>query len=199
VYAFLYSSPFGILGRNPRMPLAEQIWNGMVLEVNLKKYGVDWCMRDFTRLLHIEFEDFRVYSLTKRFNNLSMWENYAANHSGYCLEFANTGEFFPCANEVTYDDATAFDILNPEHRSGYWFFYKKVDYRSEEEIRILVPRKSTGVIPIDAQCLTRVIIGKDMPEEDRGLIREWATQRTPKLRVVSAFWDDYDQDIRIQN
>jgi hypothetical protein len=197
VYEFLYNSPFGILGRNPRMSVEEQVKHGIMLEMSLKKYGAEWCMRNITQLLHKEFEDFRVYSLTKRFNNLSMWEYYAANHSGYCLEFANAGDFFTCANEVTYGDAIEFDILKAEHRSGYWFFYKKIDYRSEEEIRILVPRKSSGVIPIDPAHLTRLILGRKMPETDGKLIREWAKQRTPELRVVSAFWDAYEQDTRV--
>jgi hypothetical protein len=198
MFQFLYSSDIGTLGRNPQMSLPEQIWHGMVLDFNLKKYGVDWCMRECTHLLHKEFEDFRVYSLTKRFNNLSLWENYAANHSGYCLEFASIGDFFTCAYEVTYGQLVAFDLLNRDHRSGYWFFCKKVDYQSEEEIRILVPRRSTGVIPIDPNCLTRLILGKDMPEDDRNVIREWASHRTPQLKIVSASWDTYEQDIHIQ-
>jgi len=36
-------------------------------------------------------EQFRVYSMTKRWNNLSLWAKYAADHTGYCLEFLNEG------------------------------------------------------------------------------------------------------------
>jgi hypothetical protein len=198
VYAFLYNSPMGILGRNPRMSLPEQIWHGMVLEVNLKKYGLDWCMGDLTKVMHKEFEDFRVYSLTKRFNNLSLWENYADSHSGYCLEFANDG-VFRLANEVNYEDAPEFDLLDDDQRSGWFLFYKRVDYRSEEEVRMHVPRMFPGgLVPFDPQHLTRLILGRHMPEADRALIREWAKQRIPELKVVNAIWDAHALDIRIQ-
>jgi hypothetical protein len=146
-----------------------------------------------------EFESFRVYSLSKRFNNLLLWENYAADHTGYCLEFANKGVFIR-ANNVTYDDAPEFDISNDDQRSGWFLFYKRVDYRSEEEVRIHVPRIFTGgFVPFDPQHLTRLILGRHMPEADRALIREWAKQRTPKLKVVTAFWDSDVLDIRIEN
>jgi hypothetical protein len=39
-------------------------------------------------------EQFRVYSLSRRFDNLSLWPKYAADHSGHCLEFANEGPLF---------------------------------------------------------------------------------------------------------
>lgn len=29
--------------------------------------------------------------MTKRWNNLSLWAKYAADHTGYCLEFLNEG------------------------------------------------------------------------------------------------------------
>jgi hypothetical protein len=146
-----------------------------------------------------EFESFRVYSLSKRINNLSLWENYAANHTGYCLEFANKGVFIR-TNNVIYDDAPEFDISNDDQRSGWFLFYKRVDYRSEEEVRIHVPRIfSGGFVPFDPQHLTQLILGRHMPEADGALIREWAKQRTPELKVVTAFWDPDVRDIRIQD
>jgi hypothetical protein len=30
------------------------------------------------------------------------------------------------------------------------------------------------------------------------VIREWASHRTPQLKIVSASWDAYEQDIHIQ-
>jgi hypothetical protein len=149
-------------------------------------------------VMHKEFEDFRVYSLTKRFNNLSLWENYADSHSGYCLEFANDG-VFRLANEVNYEDAPEFDLLDDDQRSGWFLFYKRVDYRSEEEVRMHVPRMFPGgLVPFDPQHLTRLILGRHMPEADRALIREWAKQRIPELKVVNAIWDAHALDIRIQ-
>ena len=198
LFAFLYSSRSGVLGRNPGMSVAEQIKHGMILDVNIKKHGVERLMPILERTIREEFEFFRVYSLSKRFNNLSLWENYAANHTGYCLEFANDG-VFRLANNVTYDNAPEFDISNDDQRTGWFLFYKRIDYRSEEEVRMHVPRMFPGgFVPFDPHHLTRLIVGRHMPETDRVLIREWAKQRTPELEVVTAFWDSDDQDIRIQ-
>ena len=35
--------------------------------------------------------------------------------------------------EVTYEEAVPMDVTNPEHRNGYWFFYKKPEWSNEEE------------------------------------------------------------------
>jgi hypothetical protein len=198
LFTFLYNSRSGVLGRNPSMSVEEQIKHGVILDVNIRKHGVERLMPLLEKTIRKEFEDFRVYSLTKRFNNLSLWENYAANHTGYCLEFANQG-IFKVANEVNYEDAPEFDISADDQRSGWFLFYKRVDYRSEEEVRMHVPRMFSGFVPFDPQHLTRLILGRHMPEADRALIREWAKQRTPELKVMAAFWDDDVRDIQIQD
>ena len=43
----------------------------------------------------------KVFSMTRHWDNLALWAKYAANHSGYCLEFANR-EFFSVARAVEY-------------------------------------------------------------------------------------------------
>lgn len=199
LFTFLYSSRSGVLGRNPEMSVEEQIKHGLILDVNIRKHGVERLMPLLEQTMRKEFVGFRVYSLTKRFNNFSLWENYAANHSGYCLEFANDG-VFKLANDVTYENAPEFDLSDHGQRSGWFLFYKRIDYRSEEEVRIHVPRMfSDGLVPFDPQHLTRLILGRHMPEASRALIREWAKQRRPQLKVVTAFWDSDVQDIRIQD
>jgi hypothetical protein len=44
LFAFLYSSRSGVLGRNPRMSVEEQIKHGTILDVNIKKHGVERLM-----------------------------------------------------------------------------------------------------------------------------------------------------------
>lgn len=199
LFTFLYNGNGGVLKRNPRMPISEQIKHGIILDVNIKKHGVKPLMADLAKTLRNEFESFRIYSLSQRFNNLSLWENYAADHTGYCLEFVNDG-VFTFANNVTYDDAPEFDISDDDQRNGWFLFYKRIDYRSEEEVRIQVPREVLGGnVPFDPKLLKRIILGRHMPEADRSLIREWTKQRTPQLKVVTAFWDSDVQDIRTQD
>jgi hypothetical protein len=53
--------------------------------------------------LHTKCARRRIFSLSKRWDNMSMWAKYAADHRGYCLEFANAGLFAAeFAREVEY-------------------------------------------------------------------------------------------------
>lgn len=197
LFAFLYSSPAGVLGRNPRMSVEDQIREGLVLDYNLKRHGTEVIMRDAVKSFYKELEDWRIYCLSKRWNNMSMWAKYAGCHTGYCLEFANVGPFFGSAKEVAYGGPVEFDITSPEHLDGRWFFHKGEDWRTEEEVRVLVPRRSPCKTEIDPACLTRLILGWKMADADRKQIREWAEQRSPELEVVDASWDELDQVLRI--
>jgi DUF2971 family protein len=62
-----------------------------------------------TALLHRELADLHIFSMTKRWDNMSMWAKYADNHAGYCLEFSNAG-LFAAACEVEYGDVAAIDV-----------------------------------------------------------------------------------------
>lgn len=197
LYSFLYNGSFGVLKRNSTMSVEEQVKEAVILDVNLRRHGKDLIMRETARLLYQELEDWRIYSLSKRYDNMGLWAKYASDHTGYCLEFANTGDFFSCANEVTYGDPVEFNIEDLAHQNGYWFFHKSRDWSSEEEVRVLVSRHSPGTISIDPRCLTRIILGWKMAEHDRKLIREWGKHRSPELKVVSAFYDEFDQALRI--
>ena len=197
LFRFLYDGPFGVIGRNPRMSVEDQIYHGVVLDVNLKKYGAEKIMTGVVKSLYKELNDWRIYSLSKRPDKLNLWAQYAANHTGYCLEFANTGSFFDCAMEVSYGTTVEMDINNRDHLNGYWFFCKGEDWSNEEEVRVLVARRSDPILKIEPTWLSRLILGWKMPDVDRAQIRGWAKQRTPELVVDSAFYDEVDQKIRV--
>jgi hypothetical protein len=78
---------------------------------NIQTRGLEWFQRELSRILNSQMEKFRVYSLSKRFDNLSLWAKYASDHTGYCLEFANEGPFFgEHAVEVVYGEYAPFDV-----------------------------------------------------------------------------------------
>ena len=86
--------------------------------------GPDALWRMLRGNLYKGLEGFRIYSLSKRFDNLHLWDKYAAHHSGYCLEFANEGLLFANAKEVSYRDRIEVGITDPGFRNGDFFFYK---------------------------------------------------------------------------
>src|ERR1700680_3757483 len=179
--------------RNPDLPLSRLEHEAAVIDYNVVLHGPDVILGTMSDLLNQELQGYRIYSLSKRYNNLGLWAKYAGNHSGYCLEFRNEGPLFDFAKEVIYGDAIEMDVLNPEHRSGYWFFSKRQEWSNEEEIRLVLARGKGSKVKIDPNWLIRIILGKDIADAHRQLILEWAKQRQPELNVVTAHFDHLHQ------
>jgi hypothetical protein len=194
LFSFLYQIR---LSKNPHMSPGQQNYERQVLVHNLKQYGTDFITRELSKSLNNELNDWRIYCLSKRWDNLSLWAKYANGHSGYCLEFANIGSFFTSAKVVRYGEAPELDLTNREHMDGRWFFCKREVWSNEEEVRVLIPRHSRCKVQIDPSCLTRLILGWKMADGDKQLIRKWAKERLPELKVVSAIYDPADQALRI--
>jgi hypothetical protein len=170
-----------------------------MIRCNVRRHGPEVLLRMMSDLLSAELEGYRVYSLSKRFDNLSLWAKYAADHSGYCLQFANEGSLFEHAKEVTYGDSMQMDVTNPEHRNGYWFFCKRQEWSNEEEVRLVLARGKGSTVKVDPNWLTRLILGKNMTDAHRKQIREWAKERKPELTVVNACYDQLDQVLRLSD
>ena len=127
------------------------------------RFGSQLILKEMSRLLYGEFEKFHIYSMTKRPDNMACWANYADDHKGYCLEFSNSG-LFAAAFEVSYVDNVDFDPTDPEQRNAYFLFQKTLDWQTEEELRLVLPRGSNAIIQFDPNLLTRIIVGQHMLE-----------------------------------
>jgi hypothetical protein len=168
------------------MTPAEEQYHRDVIDFNLRKYGADFVIDAFETGLTKEFKRQRIYSLSKRPNNLHLWKKYAFGHRGYCLEFRNA-EMFKDVKEVRYEDYFEADVAGPAQLLGAFYYYKTTHWRREEELRIVGRRSAgSGTIAFNPLLLTRIILGKKVTEEHQSLIREWAEKRVPSLRVESA-------------
>lgn len=58
-------------------------------------------------------------------------------------------------------------------------------------------RAESKKVRIEPDWLTRIILGWKMSEANRERIREWAVERSPKLKVVTAVYDEFYQGIRL--
>jgi hypothetical protein len=160
--------------------------------------GLEWFMRELSRILNEQMGQFRVFSMTKRYDNLSLWAKYAANHTGYCLEFLNEGPLFgEYAWEVMYEEYTRFDV-NDAQRSADFLVHKRPEWSNEEEVRLIRALGSGPLVMIQPQWLTRIILGMNMSPENRRQIRSWSEAREPKLLVVEAYFDSLVQEIRLK-
>ncbi len=103
----------------------------------MKLHGTATLFRIITESLNSELRDYCIYSMSKRYDNLSLWAKYAEDHSGYCLEFVNEGLLFEKTRDVIYEDTFQMGVSNPEHTNGCWFFYKRPEWSNEEEVRLV--------------------------------------------------------------
>ena len=145
--------------------LAKQV---AVIHVNVQTHGLEWCMRESAGLLNTQMETIRVLSLSKRFNNMCLWANYADN---------------------------PFHLVDPTQRTPRFLIHKRPEWSNEEEVRLLRERNSKPTVKIDPKWLKRIILGKDMTDDDEKTIRAWAKQRQPELLVVRAYFDELQHEL----
>jgi hypothetical protein len=192
--SFLYRK---FVQNNPHLTREQLAHELEVIVYNAKLHGPERLHRVLTESLHLELQDYRIYSMSKRYNNLSLWAKYAGDHSGYCLEFANERPLFESARDVMYEDSLKMDVNNPEHTNGFWFFCKRPEWSNEEEVRLVLPRGYGSKVKIEPRWVKRLILGKDVSEQNELVIRSWARQRVPDLAVVKARYDSVEQTITL--
>jgi hypothetical protein len=154
-------------------------------------------LEHMAKILYSRTENMRVFSMSKRCNNMSMWWKYADAHRGYCLEFAKVG-LFVAAHPVLYDDSYALDLR--QHREDVtfaWTHCKSPDWSGEEEIRVVLPSFTEPVCPIGHEALTRILLGERMAENDRRQILAWAAERNRPLTVANVRFDSFTQELQL--
>jgi hypothetical protein len=186
------------INRNPVLELDLLAAHTDRIRADIRSRGLEWFHRELSQILNRDMGKFRVYSMSKRFDNMSLWAKYAADHTGYCLEFVNEGPLFgEHTMEVSYEDYEPFDVINPE-KDARFLVHKRPEWSNEEEVRLIRARNSDPPeTRIDPQWLTRIILGKGMKQENRKEIREWAKLRKPELVVAQACVDDLRQELRL--
>lgn len=184
--------------RNPVLALDLLEKFESTIREKMRTLGLDWFMREYSRILNAQMEEFRVYSLSKRFDNLNLWAKYAGDHTGYCLEFGNEGPLFQNTNEVVYGEYAPFNLNDSKNRDAKFLVCKRAEWSNEEEVRLIRARGSGPQVIIEPQWLTRIILGKNMSPENKRQIREWAKLRLPELTVVQALFDELHQQLRLE-
>jgi hypothetical protein len=164
------------------------------IEYNGSRFGSQKLLEEMPKILNAEFSTLRIYSMSKRPDNMSLWAKYASNHKGYCLEFSNSG-LFTAAREVIYGNTVDFDPTDPDQRNAYILFQKNLDWQTEEEVRLVTPRGTLPIIKFDPNLLTRIIIGQYMPDKKINMIRKWASLRSPVLTIVRAEYNEFEHKI----
>jgi hypothetical protein len=134
-----------------------------------------------------------VYCLSEKRDDLLMWSHYATSHRGLCIEFdAKTeGSLFWQAFKVVYQDdypvVNVMDMGNgDEFRKA--LLTKCTCWRHEEERRILKMEDDggPGYYAFGSECLTGVIFGALMSEEEKSHIVSWIDGYPSRVALYQA-------------
>lgn len=159
--------------------------------------GCEQILGHISKYLNSYLNRNKIYSLCKRWDNMSMWAKYAGNHTGYCLEFKNSG-LFSRAYEVYYsDEEITQDFTNLNKVNGYFFFCKKSEWSNEEEVRIVTSSSMPNPMPFDPTLLSRVILGYKISTEDKSQIVQWTKKRSIPLPIAQSRYDEFNHALEL--
>lgn len=191
IFSFLYDK---FVINNPGLSPTDYQRTKAHIEHNSTQLGSLVLLKEMTRTFHTELDAFRIYSISKRPDNMALWAKYADDHKGYCLEFSNSG-LFAAAREVSYGDVVDFDPTDPAQINAYFLFQKTLDWQTEEEVRLVAPRGSEPISQFDPNLLTRIIVGQHMSDTEINVIRKWSNLRSPKLSMFRAEYDVFEHKL----
>lgn len=132
-----------------------------------------------------------VLSLTEEPDNDVMWAHYAANHSGFVLEFDSSHPFFDFPNrlgassikKVVYKEPAVLPYISADNVDDL-FYIKKVQWAYEQEWRVLRVIESADasidlpdstkirLFALPPDCITGVIFGARMSDADKARVLE---------------------------
>ena len=135
--------------------------------------------------------NYGVLSLTDEPDNHQMWALYAGTHTGFVIEFDGEHPFFDWPHQPGVSALSKVVYAGPEplpHGSGEYrrlmFLTKDVGWQSEQEWRMIFMLNELGsplrlpdgakvyLRDFPAECVTGVIFGADMSNNNRQKVRE---------------------------
>ncbi|WP_148242872.1 DUF2971 domain-containing protein [Enterobacter asburiae] len=178
-----------------------------MIENNISKDSMDRALNDASFLkymsassaiAHWNFfeENFRVYCLSPKNDNLLMWSHYADKHHGICLEFETNNIVFGSAWMVEYHDEYPYHSWRSDYDPIRLALTKATCWKYEEEYRILpktnkANEKQQQSILVDEcnklvfprQALKSIIIGCKANYDE---IKDFIYELRPDLSVRKA-------------
>ena len=191
---FLYNQ---FVASNPNLPqtVCDVVRHDITEEVHSQ--GWEQALKHISKYLNPYLNRHGIYSMCKRWDNMSMWAKYANNYTGYCLEFKNSG-LFSAAYEVYYsDEEITQDFTNLDELNCYFFFYKKSEWSNEEEVRIVTPSHIQNPISFDPTLLSQVILGYKISTKDKSQIIQWTKKRSIPLPVAQSRYNEFNHVLEL--
>lgn len=142
-------------------------------------------------LINVYRNQIGLYCLTERNDSILMWSHYAADHTGYCLEFEATDDtpVFGTAQRVSYSET--YPVINfyntpEEDKVALSFLTKFIDWSYEREWRVIDHDAGPGSREYPPELLKSVIFGLRMEDENKVQIKKWLGTRRAPVRLYQA-------------
>lgn len=145
-----------------------------------------------TSAVNLTRDSVRVLSVSKKHDHILMWSHYSDCHRGICLEltFERGTMFYNNAREVSYEEAfpslNFFETLKRPAENTSWLLRKHMDWKYEQEIRVLGPPSKTGLFEIPKNALTKVFLGSRVSDDNRRLVLSWVAANSPAIPAFAA-------------
>ena len=131
-----------------------------------------------------------VLSLSATDRNILLWSHYSEGHKGLCLKFLATDQtpFFGRALPVNYASSyPEISITSPAgEQMDAFLLTKAIDWRYEEEYRIIDHDQGAGEKVFPAELLVGVILGARMALDDKKAVVEWVNARKRRTELLEA-------------
>jgi len=172
---------------NLKMDGTKKQWSNEVIKTKAQTLGRNLSHKerkiicnafDLKQMSHVKKE--MVEELTKRLkktmgiccfssckDNILMWSHYADNHKGVCLIFSSKDMHAArkVNYEINYPNVSYFND-DEEKKVNARYFTKAINWKYEDEYRVVVPNFARQKIKFPPESLTGVIIGCCMPDKD---------------------------------
>jgi hypothetical protein len=135
-----------------------------------------------------------VFCLPGTSTDILMWSHYSNCHRGICLEFRTDvkDSIFAKAQPITYsDEYPHLDLRTivesePIRSAAAWMLTKSSQWSYEREWRVLDYENGPGVRRFPPSCLSAVILGCCISDEERELVLEWSRDSPTPVRMRKA-------------
>jgi hypothetical protein len=147
-------------------------------------------LRQVTDGLQNDIDRVGVLSLSATDRNILLWSHYSDGHKGLCLKFLATDQasFFGRALPVNYASSyPEISITSPAgEQMDAFLLTKAIDWRYEEEYRIIDHDNGAGEKIFPAELLVGVILGARMVLDDKKAVMEWVISRKDRTELLEA-------------
>ncbi|MFH7010552.1 DUF2971 domain-containing protein [Flavobacterium sp. FlaQc-52] len=221
------NDPFECLPQKPKKGeftdairlLTQMISNGnqKFEEFGVQKFNDEFIENLFEQAYQEINNEVGILSLTKNWNNSLMWAHYTNSHKGFCVGFDSNHDFFKdyLSEDKKYSRNTK-DVVYSERRvkipitltepelSFEPFLTKSVDWRYEEEVRVIstfnLSEKTIHKIPnsihlfkVPHSAISEIILGINIDKDIETKIRAFAVKK--KITIYKTKISDTEFDM----